>query len=94
MILSILIIFLAPKVIPDFQLNSMELDPRIDIYITNIDYFLNNPITGIGIAGQSKIIGYYDSAHNIFIEIASEYGLIGLLPFIVMVVLLFKNFLI
>jgi len=92
LILSILIIFLAPKVIPDLQLNSMEVDPRIDIYTTNIDYFLNNPIIGIGIAGQSKIIGYYQSAHNIFIEIASEYGLIGLLPFIVMVVLLFKKF--
>ena len=50
LILSILIIFLAPKVIPDLQLNSMALDPRIDIYTTNIDYFQNNPITEIGIA--------------------------------------------
>lgn len=92
LILSILIIFLAPKVIPDLQLNSLESDPRIDIYTTNINYFQNNPIIGIGIAGQSKLIGHYQSAHNIFIEISSEYGLIGLLPFIAMVVLLFKKF--
>jgi O-antigen ligase len=48
------------------------------------DLFLDNPLIGIGTGGfgQFHIFAY---PHNIFLELASELGILGVLPFLVMV---------
>ncbi|ESU27263.1 hypothetical protein FLJC2902T_19660 [Flavobacterium limnosediminis JC2902] len=85
--------FVIEKFIADLTLEGVLSDPRVDIYIKNLNYFLNHPFCGIGIAGSANIVGEYQSAHNIFLEIAAEFGIIGLIPFLGMVVLLFDKFL-
>jgi O-antigen ligase len=69
-------------------------DPRVEIYDTHFNFFLNNPIIGIGIAGSENILYSYQSSHNIFIEIASEFGILGLIPFSGMIILLINKYLI
>jgi O-antigen ligase len=76
----------------DLTLEAISNDSRLEIYTTNFNYFLDNPLFGIGIAGSADIINHYQSAHNIFLEIAAELGIVGLIPFVIMVILLIKKF--
>lgn len=78
--------------IPDLSIENIINDPRVEIYSRNAGYFTENPIIGIGVAGIIHIQGHYQSAHNIIIEIATEYGFLGLIPFMIMIFILFNKF--
>lgn len=79
--------------IPDLSIDNIINDPRVEIYSRNAGYFTENPIIGIGVAGIIHLQGHYQSAHNIILEIAVEYGVLGLMPFIIMIFILFNKFL-
>ena len=51
---------------------------RINIYGVLWDEFMQNPIIGKGIATSSNIWGRYNNGHNIYLQILSESGLIGI----------------
>jgi len=96
MILAIISYFIIIiPLLPDLTIESMLQDPRIEIYLKNIEYFKNNPLFGIGWSGSYKIAGAYQSAHNIFFEILTEFGIFGFFQFIILIVILviyfFKN---
>jgi|GEM_PF-6458234 len=84
--------FIIQKYVPDLTMEGILNDPRVEIYTKNFNYFINHPFFGIGIAGSTNIEGAYQSAHNIFLEIAVELGVIGLIPFLGMIMLLLNNF--
>lgn len=61
---------------------------RKNLWKDNIEYFLENPISGIGIANSKQIFYFiapssvkYYSPHNTYIEILSETGILGALFF-------------
>lgn len=85
-------LFVVTKFVSDLTVEEVLKDPRVEIYLRNLGYFLDNPFWGIGIAGSVKYIGQYQSAHNIFFEIAGEFGILGLIPFAFMIVMLFTKF--
>ncbi len=63
---------------------------RIEIWKAAIQVFLKNPITGLGIGTtwyhlstySNKLFKYVIHAHNIYLQIAAELGLLGLSAFI------------
>ena len=54
--------------------DEIALSGREFIYDTILNQIRDNPIHGIGIAGDRRIIGGY--AHNFFLEVLSQFGLI------------------
>ncbi|MGJ5715825.1 O-antigen ligase family protein [Staphylococcus equorum] len=72
-----------------FLKEDIYLSGRENLYSKLIDYILNNPILGFGIAGDRKILsGEAVYAHNIFIEVIGNFGLfLGLLMVIVFITL-------
>jgi hypothetical protein len=57
-----------------FLQGGVYLSGREALYINVIQYLANNPIFGIGIGGDRRLIGSYP--HNIILEILANYGLI------------------
>lgn len=84
--------FVIQEFVYDLTVEAISNDGRVEIYTRNFNYFIDNPLFGIGIAGSADIINHYQSAHNIFLEIAAELGILGLIPFVIMVILLIKKF--
>ncbi len=85
-----------------FRVEKMLNDPnnigvsRKNLWKDNIEYFLENPISGIGIANSKQIFYFiapssvkYYSPHNTYIEILSETGILGALFFLIIV---FRSF--
>jgi O-antigen ligase len=68
---------------------------RVPIWKAGWDMFLHHPILGIGINNFSNFIGSYDpeldvnQAHNLFVNIAAERGLLGIATFLVVLIMLF-----
>ncbi len=52
---------------------------RLSYFYKSWEIFLNSPIFGDGIASTDFLVGY---AHNIFLEILAELGIIGLILFL------------
>jgi len=71
-----------------FLTNITHSSGRIEIYREVLHALWENPIMGIGLAGDRVLVGGY--AHNIFIEILSGFGLIlgSILIFVLMTFLL------
>ncbi len=90
----IMYFFVIQQFIHDLTLDEILNDPRVEIYTKSFNYFLNRPFFGIGIGGTAYFLNSYQSAHNIFLEIASEFGVVALIPFIGMVILLIKKYLV
>lgn len=66
---------------------------RLNLFRSAIDVFIHNPIIGVGTGGWSY--EYYgfdtrDYPHNIFLEIASELGIIGLIVFCLFLGLVYR----
>lgn len=83
------------------QSRTLELLLRDDIYMSGRDSIYNdliialydNPIMGVGLGGDRKISGGY--AHNIFIEILCNFGiLLGLIIIISIIMLMLKSLII
>lgn len=68
----------ANILVVDYKIN------RIAIWSTSLNMFMNNPLTGVGIANNS--IG---SAHSIFLQILVELGLVGTTVFLMLLLNVF-----
>lgn len=77
---------------------SIHLFLRDDVYLSGRDYLYeemieqikNNPIFGIGLAGDRRVIGGY--AHNIIIEILANFGIIlGSILVFLLAIITFKT---
>jgi O-antigen ligase len=77
--------------------NDASITTRLGVYQIAIERFLKNPVLGVGIGGFNK---KYDGnslpvalkyPHNIFLEVASEFGVIGLLLLLMMLFYLLRN---
>lgn len=74
-----------------FLRDEVHLSGRDQIYNLVLKEIHENPIMGIGIAGDRRIIGT-GYAHNIFIEILGNFGLIvGRILIVVLLVLIVKS---
>ena len=75
---------------------------RIAIWKIGVNLTLSNPITGVGVKCFPMAIGYYRSdtgliprwqrAHNSYLQVSSELGLIGFFVFISIIISCIKNF--
>ncbi len=58
------------------------MQSRLLMYKESIKVWTNYPIFGVGIGGFSKITGlHYRQPHNMFLELLSEFGIIGFILF-------------
>lgn len=70
---------------------------RIPIWSAAVTMFLQHPIFGIGVNNFGNYIGAYDpsldvnQAHDLFLNIATERGLLGLITFGIFLVVLFRT---
>ncbi len=85
--------FVIIPFVPDLTFEQILQDPRVDIYNKNINYFLQEPLVGIGLGGSFRMTGTYQSAHNIFIEILTEIGIFGFMQFGIFIFILAFYFL-
>lgn len=67
--------------VKDLQISNLLNDPRFIIYKSHFHLFITNPIFGAGISGYYEQTGRIQSAHNIFLEVISEFGIVGLFSF-------------
>ncbi|WP_200017187.1 O-antigen ligase family protein [Cobetia sp. cqz5-12] len=63
--------------------SSGSVSSRIDNVNTSLSMIYENPLTGVGLGswGDYNLINELVYPHNIFLEIASETGLVGFFPF-------------
>ncbi len=79
-----ILLFLQPE---------LHLSGRDRVYSRVIAEIMDNPITGIGIGGDRRVIGG-GYAHNLFIELIADYGvLLGTLFVLALLVLMIRFFL-
>lgn len=72
-----------------FLNDDLSLTGRDYIYINTLDQIANNPITGIGIGGDRRILGVYP--HNIILELLTSFGLLfGGILIILLAILVFR----
>ncbi len=62
---------------------------RVTAYANAALLFVEHPIAGVGVGGFSHF-DYLEYPHNIFLEVASEYGLIGLALLVSIIVAVFR----
>lgn len=69
-----------------FLRDGIHMSGRDIIYDTLIDNIIKNPYIGIGIGGDRLVLGAY--AHNVFLELASSFGIViaGLLSVLILFV--------
>jgi len=65
---------------PEFILRGLPTLERLEKYLTAIAFFKQNPLFGIGTSGFG-LLTEFGYPHNIFLEIAAENGLLGLIVF-------------
>lgn len=59
---------------------------RIEHYLNSFWAFLESPLVGIGLGNYAYFGKGFDYPHNIFLEILSELGIVGLLIFLMIIV--------
>lgn len=90
LILTIIIIFEA-KSFYDVIDSDISMMSRLGLWQVGINMTLSNPFIGVGIGNSSLFFGQYITSsliiynphfHNLFLTISSEFGLVGLLLFV------------
>lgn len=76
----------AETILNSFFYNDNVLTGRLDIYSFMIPLFKNHPILGIGTGYINHALGI--GGHNIYLNILTENGLVGFIPFIVSVIMI------
>jgi O-antigen ligase len=72
---------------------------RFPIWTAALNMFVQHPIFGLGVDNFGNYIGLYDpsldvnQAHDLFLNIAVERGLIGLMTFLALIILTFRTLL-
>jgi O-antigen ligase len=70
---------------------------RFPIWSAAVGMFVQHPVFGIGVNNFANYIGAYDpsldvnQAHNLFLNIATERGLLGVVTFAIFLVVLFRT---
>ncbi|MCT8139018.1 O-antigen ligase family protein [Anaerobacillus sp. CMMVII] len=73
--------------------DEVHLSGRDVIYDNLIGVIIQNPLLGIGLVGDRRVLGG-SYAHNIFLEIASNFGVVlGLMIIFLICIIIFKLFL-
>jgi O-antigen ligase len=85
-LLFLIIFILTSNFVIDLKYSNLLNDPRFVIYDNHLQLFIRNPIMGAGIAGYYEITGRFQSAHNIFLEVLSEFGILGISSFLLLFV--------
>ncbi|MCY1689908.1 O-antigen ligase family protein [Exiguobacterium sp. SL14] len=65
---------------------------RLDLWKRSLEIFYDNPIIGVGLNGANDYLvnnGYHNS-HNVFIDILTSGGLLGVLIFITIILLMIR----
>lgn len=89
---------LAPNYLPEssmarlstigLQIATRDLNSRVDIWRVALDLFADAPIGGLGAgalpAGMSMVTGVYAVAHNTYISILAELGIVGLVLYLIL----------
>jgi len=58
-------------------------EPRLEIYLNSFKYINDNLLFGLGISKTREVIGIYP--HNIFLDVFLAAGIIGFIPFLIIV---------
>ncbi len=66
----------------------IQQESRIQLYQAAIKAIIENPF-GYGLNAAEKLVGFYP--HNIFLEILISAGIIGLIPFLLLLILYFQK---
>lgn len=66
----------------------IQEEPRIKLYQAALRVIADNPF-GYGLNAAEQLIGFYP--HNIFLEILISAGIIGIIPFLILLVLFIQN---
>lgn len=69
------------------ELDSGDLNGRLQIWEESIDVFLENPVIGVGVAAHRTATDIGKVAHNAFLSVPAELGVIGLLLFAVVLII-------
>ena len=87
---------------PESDYNYFDESGRLAIWERGIDLMASNPVTGVGVGCFDEAIGEvrkaegllprWQAAHNAFIQIGAETGILGLVLFIAMIVNAFIGF--
>ncbi len=72
-------------------LSVSSLHTRIFLQKKAMEFFLQHPIVGIGLGGFESIFGKGMYPHNIFLELLAETGILGILPFLFLLIIIFKK---
>lgn len=79
--------------------NVASMDIRTVIWSTSFEIFLDHPITGIGFGSFNQLYAHYlripseifGHAHNDFLNVAVNAGIIGLIPFVWIWITIWRN---
>lgn len=74
-----------------FQPNDSETAGRFEIYANAIDVTFANPLIGVGWNNYSEIFNIAGSAHSTYLTISSELGVFALLLYLLIPVLISRN---
>lgn len=105
MVFLIIAAFALPKMFLNIHwlINSVSYTNRIDLWKTSLAIFEDFPIFGAGLGMYEKILyqyapggGYSEAfihlhAHNTYLEIAAEIGLLGILSFLLIFLVLYRR---
>ena len=73
------------------QLQSGDLNGRVPIWVASWNVIQDHPFLGIGIGNFDQVVGMGLSAHNTYISILTEQGIVGLTAFVVLLIALFVS---
>lgn len=73
------------------QLQSGDLNGRVSIWVASWKVIQDHPFLGIGIGNFNQAVGIGLTAHNTYVSILTEQGIVGLTTFVVLLIALFLS---
>jgi len=77
-----------------FKYSDQSIYKRISLAKTGLSIFMHSPIIGSGPNSVGIVISGNDSdisPHNVFIEILSDFGILGLVPFVAIIIIVLRK---
>lgn len=69
------------------SISSGDLTGRVDIWDEGVEFFLESPVIGIGAGTFREWSSHHQPAHNVFLSILAETGIVGMLLFLMVLLL-------
>ena len=63
---------------------------RVNLLKQAFSHFMNNPILGLGCGGLDAVTNNH-GAHNMYMFVLADMGIVGFIPFIVMLIVFFRS---